>query len=505
MHMLDYDHEHSNPEANAAIAEVIWKADNVELTTVGLDVGSSTSHLIFSRVHLQRLAEALSSRFVVVGRELLYQSDILLTPYNFDNTIDAAKLKTFIGEAYGAAGLKREDIDSGAIILTGEALKRKNARAIADLFAEESGKFVCASAGHNMEAIMAAHGSGAVALSRKEKKLFLNVDIGGGTTKLALVKDGRVLANAAFAVGGRLISLDDEGKIVRLEGPAQQVAKAIGLNLRQGRKLEPEARDKIVSTMVDVLVSYVNLKPMPGIAQELAVTPLLPDELTPEAITFSGGVSEYIYGREKRELNDLGKLLAEGVVKALAQKRIQLQVFDPGQGIRATVIGASQFSVQVSGNTVMVSNEAALPLRNIPVLALNVRLGEIVDPSDIAHRIQHAVERFDITQGETDVAIAFRWDGDPLHSRLYAFAQGVAEGLAPTIASRRPLILMMEGDIGKTLGEIFRRELHIGNDIISIDDVQLKDFDFVDIGEMIKPTNVVPLIIKSLLFSQPGG
>jgi ethanolamine utilization protein EutA len=193
------------------------------------------------------------------------------------------------------------------------------------------------------------------------------------------------------------------------------------------------------------------------------------------------------------------------VVKALAQKRIQLQVFDPGQGIRATVIGASQFSVQVSGNTVMVSNEAALPLRNIPVLALNVRLGEIVDPSDIAHRIQHAVERFDITQGETDVAIAFRWDGDPLHSRLYAFAQGVAEGLAPTIASRRPLILMMEGDIGKTLGEIFRRELHIGNDIISIDDVQLKDFDFVDIGEMIKPTNVVPLIIKSLLFSQPGG
>src|SRR3954469_17079609 len=166
-------------EDEAGLADWLWKLDNVELTTVGVDVGSSTSHLMFSKVHLQRLAEGLSSRFVVVNREILWRSPILLTPYNIDNTINADKLRAFINGAYKEAGLNREDIDSGAVILTGEALKRKNARAIADLFAEKSGKFVCASAGHNLEAIMAAHGSGAVALSRKEKKVFLNVDIGG--------------------------------------------------------------------------------------------------------------------------------------------------------------------------------------------------------------------------------------------------------------------------------------------------------------------------------------
>ncbi len=187
MHELDYSHFHPSSELEAEfLRDTIWKADNVELTTVGVDIGSSTSHLMFARVHLQRLSEALSSRFVVVGRDVLWHSPILLTPYRPDYTIDAEELRAFIADGYRAAGLSPDDVDSGAVILTGEALKRANARAIADLFAEESGKFVCASAGHNLEAVMAAHGSGAVKLSKTEGKTFLNVDIGGGTTKLAL-------------------------------------------------------------------------------------------------------------------------------------------------------------------------------------------------------------------------------------------------------------------------------------------------------------------------------
>ncbi|MBT7954464.1 MAG: reactivating factor for ethanolamine ammonia lyase, partial [Rhodospirillaceae bacterium] len=168
MHDLEFDHIHPNEEQREQLSDAIWSADNVEFTTVGVDVGSSTSHLMFAKVHLQRLSEALSSRFVVVGREIIWKSPILLTPYRPDYTIDADELKIFIDKAYKEAGLERDDIDSGAVILTGEALKRSNARAIADLFAAESGKFVCASAGHNLEALMAAHGSGAVELSRKE-------------------------------------------------------------------------------------------------------------------------------------------------------------------------------------------------------------------------------------------------------------------------------------------------------------------------------------------------
>src|SRR5690606_4559709 len=208
------------------------------------DVGSSTSHLMFAKVHLQRLSEGLSSRFVVVNREVLWRSPILLTPYRPDYTIDSGELSTFFQAAFREAGLTPDDIDTGAVILTGEALKRDNARAIADLFAEESGKFVCASAGHHLEALMAANGSGAVALSRQDHQTILNIDVGGGTVKLGLCHGGRLLATSAFAVGGRLIAFDAEGHMERIEGPAHQIAADVGITLALGETLSDENRRK---------------------------------------------------------------------------------------------------------------------------------------------------------------------------------------------------------------------------------------------------------------------
>src|SRR3954467_6134175 len=220
MHDLDFDHLHVEP--GDEVNEVAWAADNVVLTTVGIDIGSSTSHLMFARVHLQRLSTALSSRFVVVERKVLWQSPILLTPYVADFTIDTQLLAAFINRSYADAGLTRGEVDSGAVILTGEALKRRNARAIADLFSEEAGKFVCASAGHHIECQMAAHGSGAVALSRGHNATLLNVDIGGGTTKFALIEKGRLLATAAIAIGGRLMVEDPKQGLLRIEEPARE-------------------------------------------------------------------------------------------------------------------------------------------------------------------------------------------------------------------------------------------------------------------------------------------
>src|SRR5215467_11532358 len=230
MHDLEFEHLHVSA-VDDSVNEVAWAADNVELTTVGIDIGSSTSHLMFARVHLQRLSAALSSRFVVVDRKILWQSPILLTPYRGDYTIDVDELAGFIGGCYSYAGIERDKVDSGAVILTGEALKRRNARAIADLFSEEAGKFVCASAGHHMECQMAAHGSGAIALSRGHSATLLNVDIGGGTTKLALIENGRILATCAIAVGGRLLVADDERGLTRIEPPAEEVARSLGIAL----------------------------------------------------------------------------------------------------------------------------------------------------------------------------------------------------------------------------------------------------------------------------------
>ena len=207
MHEVEFDHEHvETPAERAAIARTIWDQDNVAFTTVGIDIGSSTSHLLFAKVALQRQQQGLSSRFVVVGREIVWRSPILLTPFLPDGTIDAKALGEFIARCYADAGFKQNEIDSGAVILTGEAIKRKNARAIDELFAEQAGKFVCATAGHKLESRLAAHGSGAVALSKARNTCMLHVDIGGGTTKLALIDRGTIVGLCAFAVGGRLIA-----------------------------------------------------------------------------------------------------------------------------------------------------------------------------------------------------------------------------------------------------------------------------------------------------------
>jgi ethanolamine utilization protein EutA len=502
MHDLEFEHLHVSAE-DAAVNEVAWAADNVELTTVGIDIGSSTSHLMFARVHLQRLSAALSSRFVVVERKILWQSPILLTPYRGDYTIDVDELAGFIGGCYAYAGIAREKIDSGAVILTGEALKRRNARAIADLFSEEAGRFVCASAGHHMECQMAAHGSGAVALSRSRNAVALNVDIGGGTTKFALIEHGRILATCAIAAGGRLIVEDEAGRLTRVEPPAQEIAGELGIELRLGETIAAADRKRIASRMARMVMGLINLRAPGELARRLLVTEPWPAELANKGVdgmTFSGGVAEYLYKRETRRFGDLGAELAEELRHALAHRRDLPPVWDPGQGIRATVIGAAQFSVQISGNTILIADPEKLPLQNLPVLACRFALGDEIAPNVIAREVRAALARADLAEGESPVVLSFPWRGDPSHKRLHAVAAGICAALPRTLEEEMPLVLLIDGDVGKSIGRIMLHEIAPSADVIAIDGVALKEFDYVDIGSVIEPTNVVPIIIKSLLF-----
>src|ERR1035437_566227 len=231
MHDTDFLHEHGelSESDRAEMARYIWSQETVELKTVGIDIGSSTSHLLFAKVTLQRQAQGLSSRFVVIDRQVVWRSPLMLTPFLPDGTIDAHELSHFVHDAYHAAGFKHSEIDSGAVILTGEAIKQKNARAIDELFAEEAGKFVCATAGHKLESRLAAHGSGAVRLSKERGTCVLHVAIGGGTTKIALIDQGVILGVSAFAVGGRLLAADSNGGWTRIDVAARLAAEDLNL------------------------------------------------------------------------------------------------------------------------------------------------------------------------------------------------------------------------------------------------------------------------------------
>src|SRR5258707_11214122 len=202
--------------------------DEIVVLSAGVDIGSSTSHLVFSRIVLERL----DSRYVVTIRETFYQSDILLTPYCGEDQIDAAALGAFIERQYRDAKVDPDEIDTGALILTGVAVGRRNARNIGELFARQAGKMVAVSAGDSLEAVMAAHGSGAPARSIRPRATLLEVDIGGGTPQIALCADRRVSDVTALDVGARPLSPAPAGRIVRVEGAAPGFAPELGLDLQ---------------------------------------------------------------------------------------------------------------------------------------------------------------------------------------------------------------------------------------------------------------------------------
>jgi ethanolamine utilization protein EutA len=469
--------------------------DEIELTSVGVDIGSSTSHLVFSRLEL----EQRDSRYIVKNREVLYESDILLTPYIDENTIDSDALGRFIAEQYEAVGIDPNQIDTGALILTGVAVRRQNARAIGELFAKEAGKFVAVSAGDNLETTMAAYGSGAVTNSEKVGATVMNVDIGGGTSKIAVCTNGKVVDLTAIDIGARLVALDRDGRIKRIEEAGRRFAKELGLTLELGAPLPPDSMTALAERMAERLMEVIALKTLAPDTEGLLRLPAMAFTGAVDAITFSGGVSEFIYGYETSNFGDLGPYLAAAIRARIDASSLKLM--EPVEGIRATVIGASQYTIQVSGSTIFVSPMDVLPLRNVPVIAPNFALdGEDLDAKVIARETESALRRLDLDSGETAVGVCFKWQGSATFQRLHAFATGVSDGLKAVLANDHPLVLVSDGDIGGLLGIHCREELKLKNAVVSIDGIELKEFDFVDIGAMIPSSGAVPVVIKSLVF-----
>jgi ethanolamine utilization protein EutA len=498
MHDEDYEHSHLSDRDREEMAAAIWAQEALQLTTVGIDIGSSTSHLLFARILLQRQAQDLSSRFVVTKRDVIWRSPIMLTPFLEGGTIDAAALDDFLHRCYREAGLARGDVDSGAVILTGEAIKRKNAKAIDELFAEEAGRFVCATAGHKLECTLAAHGSGAVGVSKRRDECLLHIDIGGGTTKMALIDRGRIVSVAAFAAGGRLIAADAAGAWTRVDEAAGLVARDLGLGMDPRTLADSEIRKRIARRLAGIVMDNVLGRPLDSLGRALQLTEPLVRACRPAAISVSGGVAEYLFGRESEAFGDIAVPLAEEL-RAVFARDLPIPVIDAGQGIRATVIGASQFTVQVSGKTIYLPDASVLPVHNIPVVRVALEDPETVTTATLRNRIDSAMKRMDIAPAGR-LALAFAWEHSPEYRKLAAAAQAIVEAVAPGGIRKELLLLVIDGDVGKTFGHLLHEEMGLTGPLLSIDGVQLEELDFVDVGEYVDPPGVVPVVIKSLLF-----
>jgi ethanolamine utilization protein EutA len=499
MHDDIYDHDH--PAAfDIQEGEIVTDIEGLEmfsLKSVGIDIGSSTSHLIFSHITLRREGASLSGKFKVTDREVLYRSNIMLTPYLSGTQIDTEKVKRFIQNAYKDAGLTPEDVDTGAVIITGEALKKENAQPIVEFFAKYSGKFICAAAGHNHEALLAAYGCGAVDLSKAEHKNVLNVDMGGGTTKFSLIEDGVVAQTASINIGARLIAFDDDDTITRIEDAGHRMMKELGHTVELGKKITDKQKEDFGAYMAKILFEIIEQGPTSAMAKQLMMTPPFANYRGLKQfqhIVFSGGVSEHVYDRDPKAYGDIGPVLGKCVREHL--KKLPKDILrEPIEGIRATVIGAGEYTIQASGNTSYISNVDRLPVFGIKVIFAKIRQGESVRDA-----IKQALAKFDLQRFTSGLALSLSLDGIPDYQSVRILAEGIAEILKDADDAKCPLYLTLDLDVAKSLGGILKDELKVERDIIAIDGIEVGDLDYIDIGECLGITEVIPVTVKSLMF-----
>lgn len=471
--------------------------DEIRLTSVGIDIGSSTSHLVFSQLTLRRQGASLSGHFKVTDREVVFRSKIMLTPYLSGTLIDVEKVQHFIANAYREARLQPDDIDTGAVIITGEALKKENAQPIVEYFAQYAGKFICAAAGHNHEALLAAYGSGAVELSKTEHKTILNVDMGGGTTKFALIAHGDVTQTAAINIGARLIAFDASDVVTRIEAAGSTLMHALGSRVALGKTISQRDKAAYAALMAEVLVEVIEHGPTSGLATQLMVTPPLRHYRLEQVdhIVFSGGVSEHVYDRDRTAYGDVGPLLGQQVRAALQKLSKHNMLRQPLEGIRATVIGAGAYTVQASGTTSYISDPQVLP-----VFGLKVVRAALQPAQPVREALQQALAKFDLSCLTPGLALSLSLDGPLNYKTVRAVAEGVAAICHSSTSHTSPLYLALDVDIAKALGGILKEELKVDREVIAIDGIAVGDLDYIDIGAPLGITEVIPVTVKSLMF-----
>ncbi|MCE0799549.1 ethanolamine ammonia-lyase reactivating factor EutA [Buttiauxella sp. S04-F03] len=459
-----------------------------ELISVGIDVGTTTTQVIFSCLALvNRAAISQVPRYEFVKREITWQSPVFFTPVDVDGHLREDELLSLILAQYQAAGIAPETIDSGAIIITGETAKTRNARPAVMALAQRLGDFVVATAGPHLESVIAGYGSGAQALSQRQLNRVMNIDIGGGTANYVLFEGGKVVASACLNVGGRLFETDTQGNVTFLHRPGQWIADEL---FGEGKKtLTPAQLETVADRMAQLLYEVIAGEISP-LSQRLLMTDALPAGKPADVITLSGGVGEcyrqppetpFIFG-------DIGPLLAQAIHRHAGFASLPVQV--PDQTVRATVIGAGAHTLSLSGSTIWL-DELTLPLRNIPVV-------HPVGHDGLAENWQQGLALMDLNATQDSYALAI----PPELSTSYATVQLVIN--AVNIFTQRnpglqPLIVVAEQDLGKALGMLLYPQME-QRKLAVIDEVVTRTGDYIDIGLPLFGGAVVPVTIKSLAF-----
>ena len=474
------------------------------LRSVGLDVGTTTTQLIVSELEIQNQAGAFSvPQMAITDRRILYRSPVYFTPLLGENRVDGAAIRKIVDAEYAKAGIRREDLDTGAVIITGETSRKENARSVLANLSEFAGDFVVATAGPHLESVLAAKGAGAVEFSEQTGKAVLHMDIGGGTSNLAWIKNGKITATGCMNVGGRLLKLDKTGHITYISPVLQGLCE-----FTLGQQITAQQAEDLTQLLVQALEMAAGLRPATGLLETLWTqeTESLPSrgggptgrwgakhpsvafgdsspQGEPVTLSFSGGVADCIeVHRDWLEVGEIGPVLGQAIRKS----RLCNGAYRLGdQTIPATVIGAGCHSAQLSGSTVFYRN-VRFPLKNLPVVRISEKEQE--QPRDVLS----GIIRQRLQAQDTDAVLSLPGLCAPDYASVVRLAQAIVEGLG-----KNPALIAVEQDMAKALGQAISLRLPEDRPCLCIDRLHLEDGSFLDVAAPVGPA--LPVVIKTLI------
>lgn len=478
-------------------------ADKTAILSVGIDVGTSTTQVVFSKLQMDNAGGYFSvPRVAIVDKEVVYKSEVYMTPLKTDVLIDTDALRNIVAAEFRKAGYRPEDTDSGAVIITGESARKENSDAVLKSLSDFAGDFVVSAAGPDMESLIAGKGSGAWQYSMDHHCRVANLDIGGGTTNVVLFEDGETLARGCLDIGGRLICMNPQGIITKVSPAAAVMAQAAGVSVSVGDRCDELKLTAVTRQMAAALNAYlgVDTKDIDAILRQIK-TPGSSDFPVPEkvqAVFFSGGVADLIYheSADTWAYGDIGVLLG----RAIRESRLftDFQKMEPGETIRATVVGAGTYTTTISGSTITYSDDI-FPLKNIPVIKLDEELQEACfagETEPVIRRIQWVLGQND----EEHFILAMPGKRNPGYMEMKRAAASIRQIMDRVQTPGEPILLVIESDIAKAMGQMIRQQPDLKRQVVAIDSIHVEDGEYVDMGKPMMNGMVIPVVVKTLIF-----
>lgn len=472
-----------------------------KLLSVGIDLGTSTSQIIISELTIENFASDFTiPRIDISEKEIIYRSDIIFTPLLDETNIDVAQLKAFVAREYKRAGIEKSDIHTGAVIITGETARKENASNVLNALSNFAGDFVVATAGPDLESIIAGKGAGTQHLSKKTGARAVNLDVGGGTSNLVVFSAGDLASTGCFDIGGRVIKLDVPNQIVKqMTWKTKQLVEYFGIPLAVGQHYHQKDLELVCQHFARILENAVGIGEKHDLYDLFVTNHGIELDQEIPYVTFSGGVADCLeetLPQDALKFSDIGLLLGTALRKSRIFSERQVKVSK--ETIQATVVGAGTHLTEVSGSTISFT-ENILPLVNLPVVHLE-KVREEVASGVLSKQIQQKIAwHFEADQVQK---IALSFDGwvNPRFQEIQDLSKQIVAGLTSLIQEKIPIILVVKEDMGKTIGQSLYHLLPQSYPFISIDSITADNGDYIDIGEAIAGGSVLPVIIKTLVF-----